>query len=142
MIKTQKNHILLKLEGITKTFGEVIANSDISLELYEGEVLALLGENGAGKSTLMNIIYGIYKPDAGRVEIRGKETKISSPRFALNKGIGMVHQHFMLIDRYDAIENICLISKASPFSYVNKKKIEASLEALKSRYGICLLYTI
>lgn len=136
MINSQKKNRLLKLDNITKTFGKVVANSEISLELYEGEVLALLGENGAGKSTLMNIIYGIYRPDSGKIEVKGKETKISSPKSALNKGIGMVHQHFMLIDRYNAIENICLISKASPFSYVNKKKIEASLEELKARYEI------
>ena len=136
MIDNQNKNILLKLQGITKTFGKVVANSDINLELHEGEVLALLGENGAGKSTLMNIIYGIYKPDAGKIEIRGKETKISSPRYALNKGIGMVHQHFMLIGRYNAIENVCLISKSSPFSYLNKKKVAASLEDLKARYGI------
>ena len=74
MIETQNKNTLLKLQGITKTFGKVVANSDINLELHEGEVLALLGENGAGKSTLMNIIYGIYKPDAGKIEIRGKET--------------------------------------------------------------------
>ena len=131
-----KKNILLKIEGITNTFGKVVANDDISLELYEGEVLALLGENGAGKSTLMNIIYGIYRPDKGKIEIRGKETKIASPRYALNKGIGMVHQHFMLVGRCNAIENICLISKTSPFSLVNKKKIAASLEEIKARYGI------
>ena len=132
----EKSNKLLQLEGITKTFGKVVANDQISLELYEGEVLALLGENGAGKSTLMNIIYGIYHPDAGKIMIRDKEVKISSPRSALNKGIGMVHQHFMLVGRYNAIENVCLISKSSPFTYLNKKKVAASLEELKARYGI------
>lgn len=136
MMNSEKSKKLLQLEGITKTFGKVVANDQISLELYEGEVLALLGENGAGKSTLMNIIYGIYHPDAGKIMIREKEVKISSPRSALNKGIGMVHQHFMLIGRYNAIENVCLISKSSPFSYLNKKKVAASLEELKARYGI------
>lgn len=136
MMNPRNRQPLLKLEGITKIFGKVIANDNISLELFSGEVLALLGENGAGKSTLMNIIYGIYHPDAGRIMLRDKEIKITSPRAALNKGIGMVHQHFMLIDRYNAIENVCLISKTSPFSFVNKKKIEASLEDLKARYGI------
>lgn len=135
-MKSETSKKLLQLEGITKTFGKVVANDNISLELHEGEVLALLGENGAGKSTLMNVIYGIYHPDAGKIKIREKEVKISSPRSALNKGIGMVHQHFMLIGRYNAIENVCLISKSSPFSYLNKKKVAASLEELKARYGI------
>lgn len=136
MMNGEKSNKLLQLEGVTKTFGKVVANDQISLELHEGEVLALLGENGAGKSTLMNIIYGIYHPDAGKIMIRGKEVKISSPRSALNKGIGMVHQHFMLVGRYNAIENVCLISKSSPFTYLNKKKVAASLEELKARYGI------
>ncbi len=127
---------LLKLEGITKTFGPMMANDRINLALYGGEVLALLGENGAGKSTLMNIIYGIYHPDAGRILLRGKEVRISSPRDALHLGIGMVHQHFMLIGRYNAVENICLIDRSRAFSYFDKKKVRASLEALKEQYGI------
>lgn len=128
--------LLLELEGITKTFGPVVANDQIGLKLYSGEVLALLGENGAGKSTLMNIIYGIYHPDAGRILIRGKEARITSPRDALGLGIGMVHQHFMLIGRYNAVENICLINRRRAFSYLDKKKVQASLEALKEQYGI------
>lgn len=136
MTVTNAKAPLLELEGITKTFGKVTANDHISLNLHAGEVLALLGENGAGKSTLMNIIYGIYHPDGGKIMIRGREVKISSPKNALHCGIGMVHQHFMLIGQYNAVENICLISPDKAFTYLNKKKVQASLEQLKEIYGI------
>ena len=128
--------ILIKLEGITKRFGPVTANDHIDLMLRSGEVLALLGENGAGKSTLMNILYGIYRPDAGRILVRGTAVKIASPRDALSCGIGMGHQHFMLIGRYNAVENICLISRGKALAPLNRKKVQASLEELKQTYGI------
>lgn len=127
---------LLELEGITKRFGGITANDSIDLTLRCGEVLALLGENGAGKSTLMNIIYGIYRPDAGRIRIRGEETKISSPREAMKHGIGMVHQHFMLVGRFNAVENVCLISRTRSLSVLNRNRVREALEALKDQYGI------
>ena len=127
---------LLELRGITKIFNGVKANDSIDLTLHKGEVLALLGENGAGKSTLMNVIYGIYRPDAGEILVNGQEVRITSPKEALAHGIGMVHQHFMLVDRLNAVENVGLISSDSPFSILNRQKIRASLEELKARYGI------
>lgn len=136
MMNEKDENILISLTGITKVFGQVTANDHIDLSLRSGEVLALLGENGAGKSTLMNIIYGIYHPDAGQILVRGKEVKITSPRAALNLGIGMVHQHFMLIGRYSAVENICLISQSKALTPLNRRKVQASLEELKEKYEI------
>ena len=128
---------LLELRGITKIFNGIKANDSIDLTLQQkGEVLALLGENGAGKSTLMNVIYGIYRPDAGQILVNGQEVRITSPKEALAHGIGMVHQHFMLVDRLNAVENVGLISNDSPFSILNRQKIRVSLEELKARYGI------
>jgi ABC-type uncharacterized transport system ATPase subunit len=99
---------LVVLDGITKRFPGVMANDDVDLELRRGEVHALIGENGAGKSTLMRVLYGIYPADAGRILVRGDEVKIASPRDAIALGIGMVHQHFVLVDPFTVTENIIL----------------------------------
>jgi len=99
---------LLELEGVTKRFGDVVANDDISISVDRGEVHALLGENGAGKSTLMNILYGLYSPTAGTIRLDGKARTFEAPKDAIDAGIGMVHQHFMLIPRMTVLENIVL----------------------------------
>jgi general nucleoside transport system ATP-binding protein len=102
---------VLELRGITKRFPGVLANDHVDLDLRRGEVHALLGENGAGKSTLMNILYGLYKPDEGEILLNGKPADISSPHGAIAAGIGMVHQHFMLIPVMTVAENIVLASE-------------------------------
>ena len=127
---------LLEMRNITKEFPGVKALDGVSLTVRPGTVHALMGENGAGKSTLMNVIYGIYRPDAGQILVNGQEVRITSPKEALAHGIGMVHQHFMLVDRLNAVENVGLISNDSPFSILNRQKIRVSLEELKARYGI------
>ena len=104
----ENKEVAISLRGITKTFGDVTANSNVNLDVYKGEILSLLGENGSGKTTLMNMLAGIYYPDAGQIIINGKEAVIRSPKDAFDLGIGMVHQHFKLIDVFNATENIIL----------------------------------
>jgi len=106
---------VLELKGITKQFPGVLANDHINLSLKKGEILALLGENGAGKSTLMNILYGLYQPDEGEIFINGKKVVINSPTDAIQAGIGMVHQHFMLIPVFTVAENIMLGQESVKF---------------------------
>ena len=98
----------LRMDNITKRFGDVYANKDINLSIKKGEVHTLLGENGAGKSTLMNILCGLYQPTSGEIYLHGKKVKIDSPRTAVKLGIGMVHQHFMLVEAMTVFENIIL----------------------------------
>jgi general nucleoside transport system ATP-binding protein len=99
---------LVVMQNVTKRFPGVVANDSVSLDLIAGEVHALIGENGAGKSTLMRVLYGMYPADGGQIFIRGKEVKISSPRVAIQNGVGMVHQHFVLVDPFTVTENIIL----------------------------------
>jgi general nucleoside transport system ATP-binding protein len=100
--------VVLEMSHVTKRFPGIVANDDVSLDLVEGEVHALLGENGAGKSTLMNCLYGLYRPDEGEIRIRGQKVELGSPRAAIDHGVGMVHQHFMLIPVMSVAENIVL----------------------------------
>ena len=92
--------VVIAMKDIVKKFGNFVANDHINLTLYKGEVHAILGENGAGKSTLMNVLYGLYKPTEGHIEVNGEKVEFHGPKDAINHGIGMVHQHFMLIQPF------------------------------------------
>ncbi len=127
--------IVVALRKITKTFPGIKANDGVDFELRKGEIHTLLGENGAGKSTLMNIIDGIYQPDSGEIEINGKKVHIKSPSDAMKNGIGMIHQHFMLVDSLTVLENVLLGLTSAGF-YVDKKKVAAKITAISDRYNL------
>ncbi len=126
---------LLEMKGITKRFPNVIANEGVDLELYPGEVLALLGENGAGKSSLMNVLAGLYRADEGDIHIRGKQVEITSPRDAMLLGIGMVHQNFMLVDTMTVAENIVLGMSDLPF-VPDMSKVSERIIEISERYNL------
>ena len=121
----------VSMKNITKTFGSVIANDKVNLDIYKGEILSLLGENGSGKTTLMNMLSGIYFPDEGQIFINGKEEVIRSPKDALRLGIGMVHQHFKLIDVLSATENIILGLEGR----LNIREASRKIEEICDKYG-------
>lgn len=124
----------IEISGVSKSFGSVKANDKISLDVHGGEILALLGENGSGKTTLMNIIAGIYHPDEGTIKIDGKEVSINSPMAASELGIGMIHQHFKLVDVYSAADNVILGSKKEGF--LLKKKRGNKISEICTRFGL------
>ena len=126
----------LELRDISKSFGSVKANDQVNLTLRKSEILAILGENGSGKTTLMNMIYGIYYPDEGHIFVDGKEVKIRSPKDSFNLGIGMVHQHFKLVDVLTAAENIVLGLPGK--AKLNMKQIIADIQKLVNKYGFDL----
>jgi ABC-type uncharacterized transport system ATPase subunit len=130
-----QNGLALKMEDITKRFPGVLANDRITLECKKGEVLGLLGENGAGKTTLMNILYGLHQPDSGRIYIDGKEVQIASPSKAIQYGIGMVHQHFKLVDTLTVLENIIL-------GIPSKKPLLDLVPARERMLNICKEYEL
>ena len=99
---------IIEMNHITKRFPGIVANDDVTLQVRKGEIFALLGENGAGKSTLMSMLFGMYEPDEGEIMIRGKKERITSPSYATRLNIGMVHQHFKLVENYTVTENIIL----------------------------------
>ena len=128
-----EKQLALEMRGITKRFGPVVANKRVNLDVYRGEILSILGENGCGKTTLMNMIAGIYYPDEGQILIDGKEVVIRSPKDAFDHKIGMIHQHFKLVDLFTAAENIVLgISEKGRY---NLKAVNEKVTAIADRYG-------
>ena len=128
---------ILEMKGITKTFPGVIANDNVNLELYAGEIHALLGENGAGKSTLMNVLTGIYKPEYGEIYHKGKLISISSPKHAVAIGVGMVHQHFRLIAPLSVAENVMLTSGKCP-TIIKEKEMNEAVRKCSEEFGLGL----
>ena len=129
---------LLELRGITKRFPGVVANDHVDFDLVRGEVHALLGENGAGKSTLMNILYGLYHPDEGEIRLDGKPVRINSPREAIDLGIGMVHQHFMLIPVMTVAENIVLATEPTKGPFLDLEAAQERARDLSKRFGLAV----
>ena len=127
------NIAAVKMRNITKRFGAVLANDRVWLNIYKGEILALLGENGSGKTTLMNMLSGIYKPDSGQIFVDGQEVSIDSPEDAKRLGIGMVHQHFKLVDVFSAADNIWM-GKDKP-GFRLKKDRHAQIEEVAKKFG-------
>ncbi|MFQ5775286.1 MAG: ABC transporter ATP-binding protein [Kiloniellaceae bacterium] len=128
--------VVLRLRGITKRFGQLVANDAVDLELRRGEVLALLGENGAGKTTLMSILFGHYVPDEGRIEAFGAALPHGSPRAAIEAGIGMVHQHFTLADNLTVLDNVILGSEPLWAPRSERRRARAKLADLSARFGL------
>lgn len=126
----------LRMEHISKQFGEVYANRNINLDIQKGEVHTLLGENGAGKSTLMNILIGLYQPTTGEIYLNGEAVKIDSPRTAVKMGIGMVHQHFMLVEAMTVFENIILGSGHNNSFFIKKEMLKDKILELSERYDL------
>lgn len=129
--------IVLEAKKITKRFPGVIANKEVDLTLHQGEILALLGENGAGKSTLMNMLYGLYHPDEGEIWIKGERVALKNPREAIDRGVGMVHQHFQLVPVMTVTENVMLGSEVTNGRGVlNLRQAEAQIRQLSQKYGL------
>lgn len=129
---------VIEMREITKIFGEFVANDKINLELRKGEIHALLGENGAGKSTLMNMLAGLLEPTSGEIVVNGKSEKLDSPSKAASLGIGMVHQHFMLVEAFTVAENIILGSELTNKGVLDLKKANADILELSERYGLAV----
>lgn len=130
------NNLAVELKGITKVFGQVVANKNVNLQVRRGEILAILGENGSGKTTLMNMVSGIYYPDEGQIFVDGKEVLIKSPKDAFNYKIGMIHQHFKLVDIFNATENIVLgIEDDKKY---NIKRAEKRVNEITQKYGFSI----
>ena len=132
---------VIEMLNITKRFPGIVANDNITLQLKRGEIHALLGENGAGKSTLMSVLFGLYQPEEGEIHKDGKKVEIQNPNDANELGIGMVHQHFKLVQNYTITENIILGLKKKDklfgiLPYVDLKKADQEIEALSKKYGL------
>ena len=128
----------LELRGITKRFGPVVANDGINFDLRPGEVHALLGENGAGKSTLMSILYGLYSPTEGEIRVNGELVEVESPSRAIELGIGMVHQHFMLVPVMTVTENIVLGEEPTRGALLDVREGARRVKELSDRYGLAV----
>ena len=127
---------VIEMNNITKEFPGIIANDNVTLKLKKGEIHALLGENGAGKSTLMSVLFGLYKPEKGEIYCNGKLVDIKDPNEATRLGIGMVHQHFKLVECFTILDNIILGAEDSKFGFVEKKKSREKVEELSKKYGL------
>ena len=126
-------HPAIELKGLSKVFGSIVANEDIDLTVHKGEILALLGEHGSGKTTLMNMLSGLYRPDAGEIFVGGKLVNIHSPHDAIALGIGMIHQHFKLVDVLSVQENIVM---GTTGHFANQKKLNREIRQLCERFGL------
>ena len=127
---------VIEMLHIRKEFPGIVANDDITLQLKKGEIHALLGENGAGKSTLMSVLFGLYQPEAGTIKKDGKEVKINNPNDATALGIGMVHQHFKLVDVFTVMDNIILGAETTKMGFLQKKEAKKKVQELSERYGL------
>ncbi len=128
--------VLLAGHGITKHFGSVVANDDVSVELRPGRILALLGENGAGKSTLVNVLFGLHRPDAGQVVIADEQVELSSPHDAIARGVGMVHQHFQLVPPMSVVRNIVLGAEPRKLGMIDVAQARRRVLELADRFGL------
>ena len=127
---------VIEMLNIRKEFPGIVANDNITLQVKKGEIHALLGENGAGKSTLMNVLFGLYQPEKGEIKIKGKKVNITNPNIANDLGIGMVHQHFMLVEPFTVTQNIILGSEPTKLGQINIKAAEKEVQSLSERYGL------
>lgn len=130
------NQIVLEAKGITKRFPGVLANDSVDLTLRQGKILALLGENGAGKSTLMNMLYGLYHPDEGEIWIKGEQVALKNPRDAIDRGVGMVHQHFQLVPVMTVTENVMLGAEVTRNGRLDMRAAEKRVLDLSKQYGL------
>ncbi|MBN2049572.1 MAG: ABC transporter ATP-binding protein [Spirochaetales bacterium] len=129
---------ILEMKNIVKEFPRVLANDDINVSLRRGEILSLLGENGAGKSTLMNILYGLYRPTSGRIVLDGQEVFFSSPKDAIHHGLGMVHQHFMLVETLTVTENIILGSEPGKGGFIDYRQAREEVKRISQAYHLAI----
>ncbi|MCY9017181.1 ABC transporter ATP-binding protein [Priestia megaterium] len=127
---------VIEMLDIRKEFPGIVANDNITLQVKKGEIHALLGENGAGKSTLMNVLFGLYQPEKGQIRVNGQEAKITDPNVANDLGIGMVHQHFMLVQNFTVTENIILGNEPTRTGKINIKKAAQDIQELSNQYGL------
>jgi len=134
--KMKLGETVIEMRGITKRFPGVVANDHIDFDIKAGEVHALLGENGAGKTTLMNILYGLWQPDEGEIRVHGKKVTLKSPKDAIDLGIGMVHQHFMLVPPLTVTENVVLGLKSSKEPLLDIDRVEKKIAELSKKYGL------